>query len=153
LMLELNHRRDQRRLREALELRILDRFAELPGEGQLLMRRRLLVAQEDRKVIEKGLAHLARDDALESARDIDAVDIRAQGASDRPYFDVAVVAHQSFAQGGGVLAMKCRIPSDACGRRSNATRLLAASSSTARSGSVAQAMTRRLAAASASGSS
>ena len=96
-------------------------------------------------MVERGLAHLADHVVLELARDVDAVELGAQGAGDRPDLDMAVVAHPySFAHGGGVLAMKCRMPSDACGRRSRPTRLSAASSSTARSSSVAQASTRRL---------
>ena len=52
-------------------------------------------------MVEKRLAHLADDVVLELVRDIDTMELGAQGAGDRPDFDMAVVAHPySFAQGG-----------------------------------------------------
>jgi hypothetical protein len=77
---ELDNGRDHGRFGQALELRIFDRLTELPGEGELLVRRRLLVAQEDHEVVEQGLAHLADHVILEVARDVDAVEFGAQGA-------------------------------------------------------------------------
>src|SRR5262245_37155632 len=154
LVLELDHRRDHRRFGQTLELGIFDRLAEFAGEGELLARRRLLVAQEDHEMVEEGLAHLAHDVVVEVLRDVDAMKLGAQRAGDRPDFDVAVIAHcHSFAHGGSVLAMKWRMPSAASGRRSRPTRLLAASSSTARSSCVAQDNTSRFTADTASGSS
>ena len=78
LVLELDDRRDHRRFGQALELRILDRLAELPGEGELLVRRRLLVAQEDHQMLQKRLAHLADDVVLELVRDIDTMELGAE---------------------------------------------------------------------------
>src|SRR6266540_1317238 len=158
LVLELDYRGDERRFGQAVELRVLHRLAELGCEGQILLRCHLLVAQEDHEMVEEGLAHLADHLVVEIARHVDTVQLGTQGAGDRPDLDMAIIAHRysyprSFAHGGSVLAMKCRMPSAACGRRSRPTRLSAASSSTARSSLVAQPSTRRLTVATASGSS
>ncbi len=94
LVLELDHRRDERRFGQAVELRILDQLAELAGEGHVLLRRHLLVAQEDHEMVEEGLAHLGDHVVLEIARHVDAVQLGAQGAGDRPDLDMAIVAHR-----------------------------------------------------------
>ena len=47
-------------------------------------------------MVEEGLAHLADDVVLEVARDVDAMELGAQGAGDRPDLDMAIVAHPLF---------------------------------------------------------
>src|SRR5512143_2778316 len=112
LVLELDDRRDERRFRQAIELRVFDRLAKFPGKRQVLLRRRLLAAHEDHEMVEKSLAHLGDDVVFEVARNVDAVKLGSEGARDRPNLDMAIVTHlyslspYSLAQGGVVLAMK-----------------------------------------------
>src|SRR6266404_319714 len=94
LMLELDDRRDQRRLGQATQLRILHRLAEPPGKGHLLLRRHFLVAQEDHQMVEKGLADFAHYLVVERARHVDAHNLRAERTGQRPDLDMPIVTHR-----------------------------------------------------------
>ena len=77
-------------------------------------------------MVEERLAHLADHVVLEIARHVDAVDLGAQRAGDRPDLDMAVVAHRfiPLPMAASVLAMKCLMPSDACGPAQQADQAL-----------------------------
>ena len=84
LVLELDHRRDLGKPLDALDERVLDRFAEAACDAEKFLRRQRLVAKEDHAMLEPRFAD--RRDALlaEIVLEIDAEDLGAQGAGDRP---------------------------------------------------------------------
>src|SRR5207248_503230 len=70
------------------------RFAEAPGEGNLLLRRHLLVAQKDHEMIQKSLAHLLDHVLFKVAVHIDADDLGAQGSRQWTNLDVSIGTHR-----------------------------------------------------------
>jgi hypothetical protein len=79
-VLELHHRRDQRALGQAFELRVFDGLAEDPGEGELLLGGELLVAKEDHQVLEQRRTQLGHRAGAERLREVDTVDLGAERA-------------------------------------------------------------------------
>ena len=61
--------------------------AEEPAEGQMLLRRQVLVAEEEDEVLDEGAPDLRRRRVAEWRRQIDAGNLRPQRAGDRPHGD------------------------------------------------------------------
>ena len=90
LLRELEHRGDQRALGQASELGILHRLPEAAREGELLVRRELLVAKEDDQVIEQRLADLRDHGSVERRGHVDPADLGAQRPARRHHLDVTI---------------------------------------------------------------
>src|SRR5690606_38371756 len=71
-------------------------FAPALGEGELTLRREVLVAGEDDEIVEQGGADLAQHLVVQLLRKIEAVDLGAEGAGDRVDLDVAILAVAQF---------------------------------------------------------
>ena len=76
LVLQLDHRRDQRTIGQSFHLWVFHWPAELPGEGELLLWGEFLVAEEDHQMFEEGLADLHNDFAFQRSRDINVLATR-----------------------------------------------------------------------------
>ena len=67
--------------------------AETPGERHLLGGADRLIAKEDDKMVQEGLADFAESSLAGRIRQIDAVDLGAKCAGERANGDMAIVAH------------------------------------------------------------
>ena len=70
---------------QALDERILDDLAEAPGEGEKAGGRQILVAEEDDVVVEPGAADGANGVVVHLRAQVDAVNLRSDGAGDGAY--------------------------------------------------------------------
>ena len=78
LMFELHHGYDLRVVVQSLDQRIVDYFAKTFGQGQMLIWRNVLAAEENDKVIQQGLADLRDGIAARILGQIDPADFRTQ---------------------------------------------------------------------------
>ena len=58
LMFQFGDSGDQRALGQTLQLRVFNGGSEAPREGEVLLRRELLVREEDHEVVEEGVTNL-----------------------------------------------------------------------------------------------
>ncbi len=88
-VLQLLHFGDPRKPVEALQVRIVDRVAEAPGEGHELRGRERLVPEEEHEVLEPGTAQRGDLRVGERLREIDPANLGPERAGDAAHFDLA----------------------------------------------------------------
>ncbi len=87
LVLALQHLDDLGMAGQPLDERILDRPAEGAGEGEELVGRQVLVAEEDHEMVEQRLPHRARGLRVEPAAEVEAGNLRPERARHLAYRD------------------------------------------------------------------
>ena len=85
LMLQLENRRDFREAVDPVDHGIGHRRAEAAGEGELLRRRYLLIAEEDHQMVEQRPADRRDGGVRQVGRQIDATDFGADRRGDGRY--------------------------------------------------------------------
>src|SRR4030095_8488960 len=107
LVLELHHGRDHGRLGQPLELGGFHGLAEALGEGQLLLRRELLISKEDHEMMQESPANLGDHLIAERLRETHAADLGAEGSGHRLGFDVAIRPSGHRVSSEGYRELKC----------------------------------------------
>jgi hypothetical protein len=89
-VLQLQHRRDLGKAVQPLDERIDAGLAEAAREGELLLRRDALVAEEDHQVLQQRPAHLRHGLVVHGLRQVQAEDLRPDAAGQRLHLDALV---------------------------------------------------------------